>query len=290
MMPVLQAVQRLPGGGDGSRDLEAGRSEDILLQPQGAEPTIGDVFSAISACNSTLSTLTSHISDLRSDMSLIRHDLQSINERVKGAEDRIGGLEDQLPPLHADMKRASQQIAYLLTKVDDLENRSRRNNIRLVGVPEKSEGRDPVAFFEAWLTDLVGRDCLSTHFSIERAHRVPMRAPPPGAPPRPILLKLLHFRDRDAALRKAREKGDLTIDGHKVSLFPDFSGEIQRQRMQFQDIKKRLRGIGIPYSMQYPARLRVAALNNTHFFDTPKAALTWLDANERSLRNADGHG
>lgn len=256
----------------------------------GDGPTMRDIFSAVSTCNATLTTLNLHVGELKTDMAHVRQDLHNINERVQAAEERISAVEDQIPHITKELKRGTQQIAFLLNKVDDLENRLRRNNIRLVGVPEKSEGKDPVAFFESWLLDTVGKDLLSAHFSIERAHRVPLRPPPPGAPPRPILIKMLHFRDRDIALRRAREKGDMTTNGARVLLYPDFSGEIQRQRMQFQDIKKRLRALGVPYSMQYPAKLRVAALNNTHFFESPKTALTWLDANERNIKNAGASG
>lgn len=70
------------------------------------------------------------------------------------------------------IKTAISDISALLNKVDDLEKRSRRNNIRLVGVPEKAEGRDPVVFFESWLATSIGKDSLSPFFAIERVHRV----------------------------------------------------------------------------------------------------------------------
>lgn len=256
----------------------------------GPEPTIKDIFAAISSCNANLMTLNIHMGDLKSDMAHVRRDLQAMSDRVKAAEDRVSNVEDQLPPLAKAMKSATHQITTLLAKVDDLENRSRRSNIRIVGVPEREEGRDPVAFFENWLMDIMGKNILSPFFAIERAHRVPTRSPPPGAPPRPILMKLLHFRDRDAILRAARDKGEISIHGHRVSFYPDFSNDVQKKRMQFLDIKKRLRGLGVSYSMLYPAKLRVAALDATHFFDSPKDALTWLDSNERSLRRKEHPG
>lgn len=76
----------------------------------------------------------------------------------------------------------------------------------------------------------------------------------PWAPPRPILLKLLHYRDRDSILRLAREKKDVVLNGHKVSIYPDFSLDVQKRRLQFADIKRRLRNLNVPYSMLFPAR------------------------------------
>lgn len=200
----------------------------------------------------------------------------------------MSAVEDQLSSMKKALNTATQHIPVLMTKVDVLENRSRRNNVRLVGVPEKAEGRDPVAFLESWLSDTVGKDLLSPFSAIERAHVVPTRPLPPGAPPWPILFKLLHFHNRDMILRAATEKGDLTVNGQKVSLFPDFFGEIQRKRMLFLDMKKRLCNLGVPYSMKYPAKLWVVALNFTHFFESPKEALAWLDQNKKTMRSS-GH-
>lgn len=57
--------------------------------------------------------------------------------------------------------------------------------------------------------------------------------------------------------------------------------------MLFLNIKKRLRNLCAPYSMQHPAKLRMVALNSTHF-ESPKEALAWLDQNEKSLHST-GH-
>ncbi|KAM4051814.1 uncharacterized protein ACNLHF_026078 [Anomaloglossus baeobatrachus] len=260
------------------------RAADENTDPGRAEPTLSDVLAAVNTCNNMLATLNIQMGGIKMDISSIRHELQGVNVRVGALEDRVSATEDKLPPLTRDLGRAIHNISLLRAKVDDLENRSRRSNLRLVGVPEKAEGNNPVAFFEMWLPKTLGMDLFSPFFTIERAHRVPTRPPPPGAPPRPILLKLLHFRDRDTALRRAREIKDLAIDGHKVSLYPDFSTEIQQRRAQFIDVKKRLRQLQISYSMLYPTRLRVVADGGTKFFDTPKDAAAWLDTNEKGLR------
>lgn len=224
--PELLQMQDIPA----QLSLQSGGGEPEVCLPDlhtmgeeaGAEPTIRDVFSAISACNTTLTTLNLHMGGLKTDMTHVRQDLQKMNERMVAAEGRISTVEDQLTPMQKELKAATLNIAALMHKVDDLENRSRRSNIRLVGVPEKAEGRDPVAFLESWLSAMAGKDSLTPFFAIERAHRVPTRPLPPGAPPRPILLKLLHFRDRDLLLRAAREKGELAINGHKCSIQQSF--------------------------------------------------------------------
>jgi hypothetical protein len=46
--------------------------------------------------------------------------------------------------------------AKLAAKVLDLESRSRRNNIRVIGLPETIEGTQPTAFFSNMLGEVFG--------------------------------------------------------------------------------------------------------------------------------------
>lgn len=106
----------------------------------------------------------------------------------------VSEVEDKLVPAQKDIRTHSLAIAALQAKADDLENRSRRNNIWLVGVPEKTEGANPSDYFESWIQTIFGKETLSPFFAIERAHMVPLH------PLRLILIKLLHFKDRDIIL------------------------------------------------------------------------------------------
>lgn len=132
-----------------------------------------------------------------------------------------------------------------------------------------------------------GKEVLSPLYTVERAHRVPTQPLPPGAPPRPVLIKLLHYKDRDAILRAAGQNPDITINGQKIAFFPDFSAEVQRKKSKFLDVKRRLRSLQVSYSMLYPARLRVVTLNSAHFFDNPKGTAAWLDQHEQHLRREE---
>lgn len=251
------------------------------LQP---EPTLRDVFQAVAQCNASLSSLTIQLGALKEDIGLIRHDIKRVSERTTEVETRMSELEDSFHPVQKDTRRHNQQIAALEDKADDLENRLRRNNVRLVGVPEKVEGRNPTDYFESWLQNTFGKDVLTPIFAVERAHRVPTRPLPPGAPPRPVLVKVLHFKDRDIILRKARELSDIRLDGNKIAFYPDFSVNVQKRRAQFHDVKRRLRDLELSYAMLYPAKLRVVANGTTHFFENPKDAIRWLDQAEHSLK------
>ncbi|KAJ1136274.1 hypothetical protein NDU88_002691 [Pleurodeles waltl] len=68
----------------------------------------------------------------------------------------------------------------------------KENNIWIIGLQEKIEGtsREIVDFLETWL-----QECLSQYYALERAHRVPALQALPGAALRPVVAKLLYYRD-----------------------------------------------------------------------------------------------
>ena len=92
-----------------------------------------------------------------------------------------------------------------------------------------------------------------------------------------MIAKVLHFRDRENILRVARTDPELTFDGYRISIYPDFSAITQKQRASFQPVKKRLRDLNLIYSMLYPAKLRVVENGKAYFFTNPTEASQWLD-------------
>lgn len=82
------------------------------------------------------------------------------------------------------VKYTSHLAAQHTARLDDLENRMCHNNVHALGIPERTEGKNPVTFIEQWLLSIF--DTFSHLFAFERAHRIPMCPLPPGQSPAPI--------------------------------------------------------------------------------------------------------
>lgn len=72
------------------------------------------------------------------------------------------------------MKQNRAQLDQLLKSNKILEERaedakgiSRRNNVRVTGVPEGEEGANMEAFLERWFTDLFGKESFSPFLAME---------------------------------------------------------------------------------------------------------------------------
>ncbi|CAK6959615.1 hypothetical protein F7725_002548%2C partial [Scomber scombrus] len=132
---------------------------------------------------------------------------------------------------------------------------SRRNNIRIINLPEGYEGTNPVKCFTNWLPSTLGYDNFSDPIIIERAF---IPRPPSDKKPRPIIISFLKYQDREKVLRTAASKERNTIqhDGMHVML-PDMSPAVARRRKEYNQVKRELATRKIPFALLHPATLRI---------------------------------
>lgn len=104
------------------------------------------------------------VDGLKLDLTIMRQDMQTIRGRVTETERHSSDMEDTINPVLPKLNAYRGKIATLEDKVHDSENRLRRNNLCLVGLRERVEGIDLVAFLESWLEQAFGCHQLSLLF------------------------------------------------------------------------------------------------------------------------------
>ncbi|KAJ1140407.1 hypothetical protein NDU88_006760 [Pleurodeles waltl] len=97
---------------------------------------------------------------------------QDIGARIATMETRTEELEIEVKAATAQTMTQGQQISDIQWKLEDAENRQRRNNLRILGIAEDLEGQDTRAYiaslFKKAFPDLNGWDWEK---EIQRAHR-----------------------------------------------------------------------------------------------------------------------
>lgn len=121
------------------------------------QPTLSEILHAVHKCTASVDNLKERFGVLRETVSLLCQDLQKIRERTFTVEGRVSDTEDQMSSLNRDVKIATQQAFQAHSKTYDIENRLRRNNICIVGLPKKVGGLDPTELIESWLQEVFGR-------------------------------------------------------------------------------------------------------------------------------------
>ncbi|KAJ1151090.1 hypothetical protein NDU88_003877 [Pleurodeles waltl] len=101
-----------------------------------------------------------------------------IGERIAAIECRADALESDLGAVTKQAAMHESQLSDIQWKVEDFENRQRRNNLRLIGIQEGVEGQDSRAFIIRLLkTALPEQTGWDWEKEIQRAHR---GTAPPG--------------------------------------------------------------------------------------------------------------
>ncbi|KAJ1200227.1 hypothetical protein NDU88_004053 [Pleurodeles waltl] len=104
--------------------------------------------------------LTLASSSIRADIAGFRETVTNLDQRLSTVEDHIAAIPDQ-----------EEELRSLRAKLTDLEDRSRRDNVRFFGIPEQKEGSDIKAFLSSLLTDNFGIE-FSPPSEFQRVHRI----------------------------------------------------------------------------------------------------------------------
>lgn len=173
------------------------------------------------------------------------------------------------------LSELQELVSSLQHRADDAEDRQRRNNVQVVGLPEGAEGAKTIIFAEQFFKQLLSGDLPPTYV-VERVHRVATGARPPGALLSPFLVRFLNSRDRDMILAESRKHEDLRFENACVMLFPEFSAETQKKYCSFTDVRKRLRAKEIQYNMLCSSRLQIQHKGVVKFIGNPLETFEWL--------------
>lgn len=139
---------------------------------------------------------------------------------------RIGTLENTLDDTITRTNQNTDCIENIhkrlddaLNKIDDLENRSRRYNFRVRGIPESFT--DTEAIVKELISYLIP-DIPPHRMELDRVHRA-LTAPRPDGLPRDIIVKPHYYEVKERVMAKAREIADLHLREHSIQIFADIS-------------------------------------------------------------------
>lgn len=141
-------------------------------------PTNHEILRAISLLKEDMNKESA---DMLKAMKDIKGDIQLLNDRIGETEGRISQAEYDVTSLQSRVKSLEKMVEVLYDRVAEQEDRSRRSNLRLVGLPKKSEGSDMCGFLETWLRETLG-ECFTSSRFVERAHRIGPLSSKPAAP------------------------------------------------------------------------------------------------------------
>lgn len=229
------------------------------------------------------SLIESALSPLKESLDAVQSTTLDHGRRIADLESALSECSDTVANMEKTCDRLSAENAVLVNRAEDIENRSRRCNVRVVNIPENAEGTDTVKFMTEFFAEVVGKDVYQTPPVLDRAHRLGQERPGPTGKPRVMIVRFHYYQDKVRALRSDRNR--LNWRGQKVLFFPDYGTSTAKQRASFARVKSLLYERKVKFRLAYPALLKVDFEGETHDFKTASEAQRFYD---RHFAGADG--
>ena len=170
---------------------------------------------------SKMTELSNQVFDLKRSLEFSQQEIDTLKDTVKGLREAKAADRQEITLLQSYNEE-------LRTRINDLDDSSRRNNLRIDGVEETA--------WETWeQTTIKVKNFLKDQLnledvSLEHAQRV---GPPRDRRPRTILARFSRLSEREAALRNARK-----LRG-SVFFYEDLCPESQQiKKEKYSDYKK----------------------------------------------------
>ncbi len=226
------------------------QSDDAQAAANSTDPVnLTDIMEAIKIMNGSMNE---KFDSLESTLSQTLASLSKVTSRVTELEKARADYEGRISELETHCRDWFETCKSLTSKLDDLEGRSRRQNIKIIGLPEKVEEGRPTQFVADFLLQILGASNFSKPLKIDRAHRT---GPVDNARSRPrtMVARLHHYPDKEKILHLARLSSPLMYNRARILIFPDFTSEVLKQRQAFNDVRKRLKEANVRHGLLFPA-------------------------------------
>lgn len=265
--------QGLPSGkGNNSKPEETEATE--------AGATIQDVLAAISTLSDNVDR---RFTELGTTFNNLKTEVSSIDARVVTTEEATISHEKRIEELEGQYAILAAQCKEHQDKLSSMEERARRQNIRIVGIEEKAESGKLSDFVSNLLPTLLGEEHFNMPIRIDYAFRnsnsnstsrTDRKRTKPK--PRPITVRFHHLSVKELVIKLARESSGLQYADKPVFIYPDLSPDIIQRRQKFADIKQKCKTKKIRYGFRHPAKFIVTAGNTTEIFESPVDANAFL--------------
>ena len=187
-----------------------------------------DVLAAKVEQESKLNAILLKLDSLEKRQKETAQDVSELKESYKLLDHEVTGIKSALAE-----KANNKEIDTLNRKIDDLENRSKRNNVVIWGLKEGAE-KDCSSVEEFLQDELFSKHMGLENIEVMRAHRTKINqaaASGSASQPRPIHVYLLRYPDKGRILKAAMNTlKDNPFYGSQIFISDDVSKSVRNGR------------------------------------------------------------
>ncbi|XP_049514379.1 uncharacterized protein LOC125941357 [Dermacentor silvarum] len=216
-------------------------SGDIETNPG---PDTNDVLKELQKISASQNTLISEVQGLKSQIVNTDKILMDLNKRMTELEHHYQAmipLQNELEAVKCASAQTASLVSVIENRLDDADNRSRRNNLIFYGLPDTNP-KETFAQSEKLVIDEIA-DTMKVNLEskdIERAHRLGRYSPNRH---RPIIIKFASYKTKESVLSNGRK-----LKGTNHSVSEDFSPAVRNARKHLIAYAK---SQSMPFSMRF---------------------------------------
>ncbi|KAJ1177524.1 hypothetical protein NDU88_002779 [Pleurodeles waltl] len=219
---------------------------NMVDDTQGA--TMDRILQEISAVSCKLEGMDNAMVALTAETRSLRLDIAGFQLQMSGLDQRVTTVETQI----ASWTDRDLELSHLRSKLTDLEDRSHRNNVCLLGFPEGVE-------------------------ESQRAHRLDPKRHDGNGCPRPIIVCMLRPLQARQLLQTARTQGLFRSGNLEIRISADFSKETADRRKAFLSFRTQLRRLDVKFGLFEPTRMWITKKGESRNFYDPEDLRTFLE-------------
>lgn len=230
----------------------------IAAFPTSGQPVLDTTMKEmlVSLQSSIISNLSSMIHKFSLDMKHMDGRLQYVENKMEECTETVNELVDACTEQKDDSMWVKMKLA-------DLEDHSRRNNIKMRGIPESVLPMDLRNYANTLFSTLLP-ELSPIELTIDRIHRIPKPKHLEESIPRDVILRIHFYQAKEQILSKARELTTLPPPYSDIQLFADLSQFTLQMRRQLKTVTKALSNHKITYKWRHPATI-LTTYNGKHF-------------------------
>uniref|UniRef100_A0A5F8H6I8 L1 transposable element RRM domain-containing protein n=1 Tax=Monodelphis domestica TaxID=13616 RepID=A0A5F8H6I8_MONDO len=187
-----------------------------------------------------------------------KDEIQSLRTRIQQLESSDLTRQQDTIKQNQKNEKIEENMKHLIHKTEDLENRSRRDNLRINGLPEDHDKRKSLDII---LQEIIFKNCPDIleqegKVEIDRIHRSPPVLNPQLTTPRNVIAKFKNYQTKEKILQAAKKKS-FRYHGTTVRITQDLAASTLKKRKAWNMIFRKARKLGLLPRINYPAKLTI---------------------------------
>uniref|UniRef100_A0A5F8G987 L1 transposable element RRM domain-containing protein n=1 Tax=Monodelphis domestica TaxID=13616 RepID=A0A5F8G987_MONDO len=187
-----------------------------------------------------------------------KDEIQSLRTRIQQLESSDFTRQQDSIKQNQKNENIEENMKHLIHKTEDLENRSRRDNLRIIGLPEDHYKRKSLDII---LQEIIKENCPEIleqegKVEIDRIHRSPPVLNPQLTTPRNVIAKFKNYQTKEKILQAAKKKS-FRYQGTTVRITQNLAASTLKKRKAWNTIFRKARELGLQPRINYPAKLTI---------------------------------